>query len=60
MPAVLYLAALGGLYALAYYFNHKTPVPAGCENLRAGCESCRTSSCGNHPIQQEYKEKTNV
>lgn len=60
MTAVLYLAALGGLYAVAYYFNHKTPVPAGCENIKAACDGCSIGSCGNNPSQQEYKEEKSV
>jgi len=57
MEGVLYLAALGGVYGLLYYLNHKTPVPAGCEDLKADCEGCNIHSCGNHPTKQEYKEE---
>ncbi|MBN2849932.1 MAG: hypothetical protein JXK92_04680 [Erysipelotrichaceae bacterium] len=60
MEPVLYLAALGGLYALVYYLNHKTPVPAGCESIRAACDGCAIGSCGNHPSQQEFKEEQHV
>ncbi|MGB7593967.1 MAG: hypothetical protein WBL80_00200 [Erysipelotrichaceae bacterium] len=60
MEAVLYLAALGGIYALAYYFNHKTPVPAGCESFKAACNGCSVGSCGNNPSQQEFKEEKQV
>ena len=32
--AVVFFAVLGGIYALAYYLNHRTPKPAGCEDLK--------------------------
>lgn len=47
--AFLVLGGLGGLYAGAYYLNHKTPVPEGCEDLQAGCTGCKDYSCGHHP-----------
>lgn len=49
MKALLLLAGLGALYGCLYYFNHKTPVPKGCEDLKAGCQGCKDFSCGNHP-----------
>lgn len=49
MAAVLFFAALAAVYALLYYLNHKTPLPKGCENIKAGCEGCHDASCGNHP-----------
>lgn len=51
--ALAYMAMLGGLYCLVYYLNKKTPVPAGCENLKADCEGCKITSCGNNPAQNE-------
>ena len=49
MAAILFFAVLAGIYALLYYLNHKTPLPEGCENIKAGCEGCHDASCGNHP-----------
>lgn len=49
LKAVLFFAVLGGIYALLYYLNHKTPVPEGCENLKAQCKGCQDHSCGNNP-----------
>ncbi len=46
----LYIVGLGCLYGVGYYLNHKTPVPKGCENLKADCEGCKITSCENHPI----------
>lgn len=46
-----YLGILGAFYALVYYLNHKTPVPEGCEDLKASCKGCHDFSCGNHPSQ---------
>lgn len=47
--AVLFFAVLGGLYAFLYHMNHKTPVPAGCEDLKVACNGCHDHSCGNNP-----------
>lgn len=49
MYAVILFAALAGLYALLYYFNHKTPVPEGCEDLKAQCSGCKDLGCANNP-----------
>ena len=49
LPAILFLAVLGGVYAFSYYLNHKTPVPEGCENLKADCEGCHDITCGHNP-----------
>lgn len=51
MGGVFYLGVLGAFYALVYYLNHKTPVPEGCEDLKASCKGCHDFSCGNHPSQ---------
>lgn len=51
MPGLLFLAAMGGLYAALYYLNHKTPIPAGCEVEEVSCHGCSISSCGKHPSQ---------
>ncbi len=53
--AIIFIGGLAGLYAVSYYLNHKTPVPKGCENLKAECDGCKISSCGNHPNQQDEK-----
>lgn len=53
--ALLFLAVMGGLYAFLYTANHRTPVPKGCENLKAECEGCRITSCENHPIHDQSK-----
>lgn len=52
---VIYIALLGGFYALGYVMNHKTPVPEGCENIKAECEGCKITTCSNHPINDETK-----
>lgn len=49
MIPILYLAIFGAIYAILYYFNHKTPLPEGCENLKAQCNGCHDASCCNHP-----------
>lgn len=49
VQAVIYLGILGGIYALVFYLNHKTPLPKGCENFKAECEGCHDTSCCNNP-----------
>ena len=49
LAAILILAGLAALYGVAYYLNHKTPVPEGCENLKQSCQGCKDFSCGNNP-----------
>jgi len=53
--AIIYIVSLAALYSILYYFNHKTPVPRGMENLKASCDGCKISDCGNNPIH-DYKE----
>lgn len=55
LPAILILVGMVVVYGIAYYFNHKTPVPKGCENLKQSCQGCKDFSCGNHP-DHEIKE----
>ncbi|MBB5183259.1 hypothetical protein [Catenisphaera adipataccumulans] len=42
---ILFLGALVGIYIFLYIQNKKTPVPKGCENLKADCEGCKITSC---------------
>ena len=41
---------MSGFYCIGYYFNHKTPKPKGCENLKESCDGCKITSCMNHPV----------
>lgn len=50
---LVYLGALGAVYALVYHLNHKTPLPKGCEHLKAECKGCSDHSCCNHPGQKD-------
>ena len=56
--AALFAMCLGGLYALLYYLNHKTPIPEECKNIKANCEGCKISSCEMHP-SHDIKENDN-
>ena len=47
--AFIYAAILGSIFALVYTLNRNTPVPEGCEDLKAECGGCHDISCGNHP-----------
>lgn len=53
--ALIFLAVLGGVYAWLYAANHRTPVPEGCEDLKAECEGCQITSCENHPVHDKSK-----
>lgn len=53
LAAIVLFVVLGGIAALAYVLNKKTPVPKGCENLKESCEGCRITSCINHPSKGE-------
>jgi len=55
--ALLYMAVLGSIFLLSYILNKRTPVPAGCEDLKANCEGCKIASCGNYsaPSRQEQE-----
>lgn len=55
--AVLLFGVMGALYALLYYMNHKTPVPEGCEDVKAECNGCRVTSCANHPSHNMDEER---
>ena len=48
LNAIIFGASLAGVYALLYYFNHKTPLPKGCEHLKADCDGCNITSCEMH------------
>ena len=54
--ALVYLLILGGLYFGFYYLNHITPAPKGMEDLKADCDGCQFSDCGNHPSHNYPKE----
>lgn len=55
LAAVILFVVLGGIVALGYVLNKKTPVPEGCENLKENCEGCRITSCVNHPSKGELR-----
>lgn len=44
--------SLGGILALSYYMNMKTPVPEGCESMQAACEGCAITHCYKNPTHQ--------
>lgn len=57
MEAVLLFAALGGVYALVYYLNQRTPVPEGCEIADANCASCTVGSCSIKPLLDKENQQ---
>lgn len=56
MSAVIYISILAGVYGVFYYFNHKTPKPKGCENLKTECDGCKITSCMSHPVHDRVNE----
>lgn len=55
VAAFLVFVVLAAGYGVMYYLNHKTPVPKGCEDLKAECEGCKIASCENHPVHDKSK-----
>lgn len=53
LAAILFLGALVGIYIFLYLQNKKTPLPEGCENLKADCDGCKLYSCELHPNHKE-------
>ena len=53
--AIAIVVALLVIFFVSYYFNKKTPVPKGCENLLVSEENC--SLCDNKNCSLR-KEKT--
>ena len=49
VAAIVFITSLIGIYIWAYIANHNTPVPPGCENLKADCDGCKLTSCSLHP-----------
>ena len=54
--AVLFFAVLVAIYITLYLLNKKTPLPEGCENLKADCEGCKDFSCTNNPAHASRKD----
>jgi len=50
--AAFYIALLGGVYALFFVLNQKTPVPENCKDLLVGCSSCSVGACSHSPVQK--------
>ncbi|MBP3853826.1 MAG: hypothetical protein J6D18_04575 [Erysipelotrichaceae bacterium] len=50
---ILFAGCLIGIYIWAYIANHRTPLPEGCEDLKADCEGCKLVSCSLHPDHQK-------
>lgn len=57
--AVIFFVAMASLYCLGYYFNHRTPKPKGCENLKEQCDGCNITSCLNNPVHEKVEENEN-
>lgn len=51
--AILFFGSLVGIYIFLYLMNKKTPLPEGCENLRADCEGCHDVACMNNPAHHK-------
>ena len=47
--AIVFFAAMVGIYIFLYKANKKTPLPPGCENVKQDCGGCKDTSCSNNP-----------
>ncbi|WP_270458848.1 hypothetical protein [Faecalitalea cylindroides] len=54
--AILFFALLVTIYIVLYLMNKKTPLPEGCENLKADCEGCKDYACMNNPAHNSRKD----
>ena len=54
--AILFFALLLTIYIVLYLMNKKTPLPEGCENLKADCEGCKDYACTNNPAHNSRKD----
>lgn len=54
--AILFFALLVIIYIVLYLMNKKTPLPEGCENLKADCEGCKDYACTNNPAHNSRKD----
>lgn len=54
--AILFFALLVTIYIALYLMNKKTPLPEGCENLKADCEVCKDYACTNNPAHNSRKD----
>ena len=54
--AILFFALLVTIYIVLNLMNKKTPLPEGCENLKADCEGCKDYACTNNPAHNSRKD----
>ena len=54
--AILFFALLVTIYIVLYLMNKKTPLPEGCENLKADCEGCKDYACTNNPAHNSRND----
>ena len=54
--AILFFALLVTIDIVLYLMNKKTPLPEGCENLKADCEGCKDYACTNNPAHNSRKD----
>lgn len=57
IAGILFAGTLIAVYIWAYLQNKKTPLPKGCENIKADCDGCKITSCSLHPRPQIQKEE---
>ena len=54
--AILFFSLFVTIYIVLYLMNKKTPLPEGCENLKADCEGCKDYACTNNPAHNSRKD----
>ena len=55
--AILFFGLLVAIYIILYLMNKKTPLPEGCENLKAECERCKDYACTNNPAHRTTRKE---
>ncbi len=55
--AIGIIVALIAIFFVSYYFNKKTPVPKGCENLKVNEESCKACNNFDCDLKQKFEKK---
>lgn len=58
--AIGIIVALIVIFFVSYYFNKKTPVPKGCENLTANEENCKACNNFECDLKRKFDHDENV
>ena len=51
--AILVIVLVIAIFIISYVLNKKTPIPEGCEDLDAECETCPVTTCLKNNSKKE-------